>query len=68
MIFGTFGFSAFEAGKRFVQAQGFFNAPLFVLLICGPLNVLLHWLFVWVTYPPLFSRTWDHHNQESFRD
>jgi Na+-driven multidrug efflux pump len=31
-----------------VQAQGKFSATLIVLLVCAPLNVFLHWLFVWV--------------------
>lgn len=48
LVFGTPGYAAFEAGKRFVQAQGKFSATLIVLLVCAPLNVFLHWLFVWV--------------------
>ncbi|THZ89391.1 MATE efflux family protein [Aureobasidium pullulans] len=47
LIIGAPGYAAFEAGKRFVQAQGMFSATLIVLLICAPLNVFLHWLFVW---------------------
>lgn len=37
----------FEGGKRFVQAQGLFQATTYVLLVAAPLNVFLHWLFVW---------------------
>jgi Na+-driven multidrug efflux pump len=38
----------FEAGKRFTQAQGLFNASLFVLLIASPVNTLLNHLFVFI--------------------
>ena len=44
---GTPGYCCFEGGKRFVQAQGLFTANLYVLLFVAPVNVLLHWLFVW---------------------
>ena len=44
---GTPGYCCFEGGKRFVQAQGLFTANLYVLLVVAPINVLLHWLFVW---------------------
>ncbi|RMD42683.1 hypothetical protein DV735_g2405, partial [Chaetothyriales sp. CBS 134920] len=47
VIFGAPGYAAFEAGKRYVQAQGLFSASLYVLLICAPLNALMNWLFVW---------------------
>lgn len=40
------GFFLFEAGKRFTQAQGIFNASLFVLLIATPLNMILNYIFV----------------------
>ena len=50
---GAPGFAMFEAGKRFVQAQGIFDANLYVLLFCAPLNVFMNWLFVWVRTPPL---------------
>lgn len=46
-LIGAPGFAAFEAGKRFVQAQGQFSTPLYVLLVCAPLNILMNWLFVW---------------------
>lgn len=48
-LIGAPGFATFEAGKRFVQAQGMFTPPLFVLLLCAPLNLLLNWVFVWVS-------------------
>jgi multidrug resistance protein, MATE family len=48
-LIGAPGFATFEAGKRFVQAQGMFTPPLFVLLVCAPLNLLLNWVFVWVS-------------------
>lgn len=48
LILGAPGFAMFEAGKRFVQAQGLFNANLYVLLFCAPLNAFMNWLFVWV--------------------
>jgi len=46
-LFGAPGYAAFEAGKRFVQAQGLFSASLYVLLFCAPLNAFMNWLFVW---------------------
>lgn len=49
LIFGAPGYAAFEAGKRFVQAQGLFSATFYVLLICAPLNAFMNWLFVWVS-------------------
>lgn len=49
LIIGAPGYAAFEAGKRYVQAQGMFSATLVVLLICAPLNVVLHYVFVWVS-------------------
>jgi MatE len=51
LILGAPGFAMFEAGKRFVQAQGLFNANLYVLLICAPANAFMNWLFVWVSRP-----------------
>ena len=47
LVVGAPGYAAFEAGKRYVQAQGLFNITLYVLLICAPLNIFLQWLFVW---------------------
>ncbi|KAI9847773.1 MAG: hypothetical protein M1838_000772 [Thelocarpon superellum] len=47
LVLGAPGYAAFEAGKRFLQAQGLFSATLYVLLVCAPLNAFLSWLFVW---------------------
>ncbi|KAF2216842.1 hypothetical protein CERZMDRAFT_32688 [Cercospora zeae-maydis SCOH1-5] len=47
LIIGAPGYAAFEAAKRYVQAQGRFDANLYVLLFAAPLNVFMHWLFVW---------------------
>ena len=47
LILGAPGYACFESSKRYVQAQGRFAATLYVLLIAAPLNVLMHWLFVW---------------------
>jgi MatE len=49
LVLGAPGFAVFEAGKRFVQAQGLFNANFYVLLVCAPLNAFMNWLFVWVS-------------------
>ena len=47
ILLGTPGYICFEAGKKFMQAQGLFSASLHVLLICAPLNMLMNYLFVW---------------------
>lgn len=47
LLLGAPGYSAFEAGKRFVQSQGLFSATTYVLLIAAPLNAFMNWLFVW---------------------
>ncbi|KAI1343476.1 MATE efflux family protein [Xylariaceae sp. FL0016] len=44
-IAGLPGYAFFEAGKRFLQAQGDFSAAMVVLVICTPVNVFLSWLF-----------------------
>lgn len=49
LIIGAPGYACFECSKRFVQAQGKFAANMYVLFIAAPLNVLLHWLFVFVS-------------------
>ena len=46
-LIGAPGYLTFEAGKKYLAAQGIFFAPLYVLLFCAPLNVLLNYLFVW---------------------
>ncbi|KAK4494724.1 hypothetical protein PRZ48_014080 [Zasmidium cellare] len=48
LIIGAPGYGCFESAKRYVQAQGRFDATLYVLLIAAPLNILMHYLFVWV--------------------
>ena len=48
LLLGAPGYAAFESGKRFLQAQGVFDAILWVLLIGALLNALLNWTFVWV--------------------
>jgi MATE family multidrug resistance protein len=55
ILLGAPGYAAFEGGKRFVQAQGIFDANLYVLAVCAPLNVFMNWLFVWVSIVPLTS-------------
>ncbi|KAK3677471.1 hypothetical protein LTR37_021531, partial [Vermiconidia calcicola] len=47
VLLGAPGYAAFEAGKRFVQAQGLFSASLYVLLFCAPFNAFMNWFFVW---------------------
>ncbi|KAM0717091.1 hypothetical protein Q7P37_006943 [Cladosporium fusiforme] len=47
LVLGAPGYALFESAKRYVQAQGRFAATMYVLLICAPLNVFLHWLLVW---------------------
>lgn len=44
---GAPAFVCFETGKRFVQAQGLFQATTYVLMFVAPLNILLNYLFVW---------------------
>ncbi|KAF3768046.1 MATE efflux family protein [Cryphonectria parasitica EP155] len=46
-LLGVPAFIVFEGGKRFVQAQGLFQATTYVLLIAAPFNVFLNWFFVW---------------------
>ncbi|KAF2621725.1 MATE efflux family protein [Macroventuria anomochaeta] len=48
LLAGAPGYAIFEAGKRFTQAQGLFNASLFVLLIAAPINIILNYIFVFV--------------------
>ncbi|KAF5018398.1 hypothetical protein F66182_9627 [Fusarium sp. NRRL 66182] len=44
-LIGIPGYASFEAGKRFLQAQGDFNTGMAVLVVCAPVNALLSWLF-----------------------
>ncbi|QIW95755.1 hypothetical protein AMS68_001273 [Peltaster fructicola] len=47
ILAGAPGYAMFEAGKRYVQAQGLFSASLYVLLVLSPLNAFMNWFFVW---------------------
>ncbi|KAF9881549.1 MATE efflux family protein [Colletotrichum karsti] len=44
-LIGIPGYAAFEALKRFLQAQGEFKSAMVVLIICAPVNAFLSWLF-----------------------
>lgn len=59
LILGAPGYACFECSKRFVQAQGKFAVNMYVLLIAAPLNVLMHWLFVFVSLKPFPFRQHD---------
>lgn len=37
----------FENGKRFLQAQGIFDAGTYILFITAPINVFLNWLLIY---------------------
>lgn len=50
LIFGAPAYIFFENLKRFLQAQGIFDAGIYVLLICAPLNVFMSWTLVWNKY------------------
>lgn len=50
LLASTPGYAIFEAGKRFTQAQGLFNASLFVLVISTPLNIVFNYVFVFVLH------------------
>lgn len=45
---GLPGYAAFEALKRFMQAQGDCNAGMIILIMCAPVNAALSWL---LTFP-----------------
>lgn len=47
MIIGSPAYVLFENGKRFLQAQGLFDAATFILFISAPINVALSWFLVW---------------------
>ncbi|KAF3768727.1 MATE efflux family protein [Cryphonectria parasitica EP155] len=42
-LVGLPGYAAFEALKRFLQAQGDCNAGMAVLIVCAPVNAVLSW-------------------------
>ncbi|KAF7559873.1 hypothetical protein G7046_g4296 [Stylonectria norvegica] len=44
-LIGLPGYACFEAGKRFLQAQGDFKTGMTILIICAPINAFLSWLF-----------------------
>ncbi|KAM5341479.1 hypothetical protein ACJ41O_014510 [Fusarium nematophilum] len=44
-LVGLPGYAFFEAGKRFLQAQGDFGPGMAVLIICAPVNAFLSWFF-----------------------
>lgn len=46
-ILGAPPYIMFENLKRFLQAQGIFDAGIYVLVICAPLNVLVSYNLVW---------------------
>jgi MATE family multidrug resistance protein len=50
LLASTPGYAIFEASKRFTQAQGLFNASLFVLIISTPLNIVFNYVFVFVLH------------------
>lgn len=45
-VIGIPGYATFEAGKRFMQAQGNFTGGLIVLIACLPINIFCNWLLV----------------------
>jgi MATE family multidrug resistance protein len=47
LIFAGPPYILFENGKRFLQAQGIFDAGTYILFITAPLNILLNWLLVY---------------------
>ncbi|KAI9152348.1 transporter [Paramyrothecium foliicola] len=44
-LLGMPGYASFEAGKRFLQAQGDFVAATVILIICAPVSAALSWWF-----------------------
>ena len=57
LILGAPGFAAFESAKRYVQAQGRFTATLCVLICVAPANVLMQYVFVWVSSCSLLPKS-----------
>lgn len=47
MLPGAPAYIIFENLKRYMQAQGIFEAGTYVLLICAPLNIVISYLLVW---------------------
>ncbi|KAG0171790.1 hypothetical protein DFQ28_006422 [Apophysomyces sp. BC1034] len=48
LVFGAPAFIAFEAVKKFLQAQGIMKASTYVLLIASPLNFGMNYMMVYV--------------------
>ncbi|BFZ65495.1 ethionine resistance protein [Saitoella coloradoensis] len=47
LIPGGLGYIYFEAGKKYLQAQGIMRAGTYILLIASPLNLLSNYFFVY---------------------
>ena len=47
LILGAPGYILFENSKRFLQAQGIFEAGTGILFISAPINIGLSWFLVW---------------------
>ncbi|CAI5756787.1 unnamed protein product [Candida verbasci] len=47
LIIGAPGYIFFEISKRFLQAQGIFEASTGILFISAPINIFLSWFLVW---------------------
>ncbi|ODV84543.1 hypothetical protein CANARDRAFT_200590 [[Candida] arabinofermentans NRRL YB-2248] len=47
LILGAPAYILFENSKRFLQAQGIFEAGTIILFITAPLNILLNWLLIY---------------------
>ncbi|KAG5417007.1 hypothetical protein I9W82_004640 [Candida metapsilosis] len=47
LIVGAPGYIVFENGKRFLQAQGIFEAGTGILFISAPINICFSWFLVW---------------------
>ena len=47
LIFGAPGYALFEAGKKYMQAQGIHHASTAVLAFLAPLNAIMNFALVW---------------------
>lgn len=50
LILGAPAYIFFENLKRYLQAQGIFDAGIYVLAICAPTNILVSYTLVWNKY------------------
>ncbi|CCK69626.1 uncharacterized protein KNAG_0C05280 [Huiozyma naganishii CBS 8797] len=50
LIFGAPPYIFFENLKRYLQAQGIFDAGIYILTICAPINILMSYTLVWNKY------------------